>query len=55
MTAFVGLPDGSNWIRDQLGGDAAEPSSLGLAVAERLEAAGARELLDQAERAAQPH
>jgi hydroxymethylbilane synthase len=52
LRAFVGLPDGSHWIRDELEGDAAEPAALGLAVAERLDAAGARELLAQAERAA---
>jgi hydroxymethylbilane synthase len=54
LSAFVGLPDGSHWIRDELAGDAAEPSALGHAVAARLEAAGARELLEQAERTAQP-
>ena len=52
LTAFVGLPDGSHWIRDELDGDAAEPAPLGRAVAQRLEAAGAREVLEQAERAA---
>jgi hydroxymethylbilane synthase len=52
LGAFVGLPDGSHWIRDELDGDPADPATLGRAVAERLEAAGARELLDEAERAA---
>jgi hydroxymethylbilane synthase len=52
LSAFVGLPDGSHWIRDELDGDGAEPAALGTAVAERLEAAGARELLEEAERAA---
>jgi hydroxymethylbilane synthase len=52
LTAFVGLPDGSHWIRDELDGDAADPATLGRAVAERLETAGARELLEEAERAA---
>jgi hydroxymethylbilane synthase len=52
LTAFVGLPDGSHWIRDSLEGDAADPAALGLAVADRLQAAGARELLAEAERAA---
>jgi hydroxymethylbilane synthase len=52
LSAFVGLPDGSHWIRDELDGDAADPATLGRAVAERLEAAGARELLEEAERAA---
>jgi hydroxymethylbilane synthase len=49
LVAFVGLPDGSHWIRDELSGDAAEPAAFGRAVAERLEAAGARELLAEAE------
>jgi hydroxymethylbilane synthase len=52
LTAFAGLPDGSHWIRDSLEGDAGDPAALGRAVAERLDAAGARELLAQAERAA---
>jgi hydroxymethylbilane synthase len=52
LSAFVGLPDGSHWIRDELDGDLAEPAALGAAVAQRLEAAGARELLEEAERAA---
>jgi hydroxymethylbilane synthase len=52
LTAFVGLPDGSHWIRDDLGGDAGDPAALGREVAARLEAAGAREVLAGAERAA---
>lgn len=45
LTAFVGAPDGSEWIRDELGGDAAEPEALGVAVAGRMLTAGAAELL----------
>jgi hydroxymethylbilane synthase len=52
LSAFVGLPDGSHWIRDELVGDPADPAELGMTVAERLAAAGARELLKEAERAA---
>jgi hydroxymethylbilane synthase len=52
LTAFVGLPDGSQWIRDELNGEPDEPTALGREVAERLERAGARELLAAAERAA---
>jgi hydroxymethylbilane synthase len=52
LTAFVGLPDGSHWIRDELDGDPGDPATLGRAVAERLELAGARQLLAEAERAA---
>jgi hydroxymethylbilane synthase len=53
LTAFVGLPDGSHWIRDEQLGDAGDPSALGAAVGERLELAGAREVLARAERAAE--
>jgi porphobilinogen deaminase len=48
----VGLPDGSHWIRDELDGDPADPAGLGREAASRLEAAGARDLLAEAERAA---
>jgi hydroxymethylbilane synthase len=51
LTAFAGLPDGSHWVRDVHNGDPDSPAELGWAVAERLEAAGAREVLDAAERA----
>jgi hydroxymethylbilane synthase len=50
LAAFVGLPDGSTWIRDALAGDAAEPGVLGREVAGRLLAAGAGEVLEAAER-----
>ena len=52
LCAFVGLPDGSQWIRDELEGAATEPAALGAAVGERLLAAGAGELLAEAERVA---
>ena len=51
LDAFAGMPDGSEWIRDRAAGDAGDPAALGRAVAERMLAAGARELLDAAERA----
>jgi hydroxymethylbilane synthase len=51
LTAFAGLPDGARWIRDELDGQAGEPAALGAAVGERLLAAGAGELLAEAERA----
>jgi hydroxymethylbilane synthase len=44
MTAFVGEPDGSHWIRDSLEGLASDPAALGGEVAERLLVAGARPL-----------
>jgi hydroxymethylbilane synthase len=49
LSAFVGLPGGGVWVRDSLAGDPAEPSALGRAVAERLLAAGAGDVLAQAE------
>lgn len=49
LEAFVGLPDGSEWIRDRVEGDAEEPAAAGALLAERLLAAGAREILDRAE------
>ncbi|MGH2991608.1 MAG: hydroxymethylbilane synthase, partial [Solirubrobacterales bacterium] len=38
--AFVGLPDGSEWVRDTVEGDPEDPVALGRALAERLVAAG---------------
>jgi hydroxymethylbilane synthase len=49
VEAFVGLPDGSEWIRDRVDGDAGEPAAAGALLAERLLRAGAREILDRAE------
>jgi len=49
LEAFVGLPDGTTWIRDTLDGGTEEPALLGRAVAERLLAAGAGEVLRAAE------
>ncbi len=45
LAAFVGRPDGSEWIRDLLDGDSAEPSALGEEVAERVLSAGGGNLL----------
>ncbi len=50
LDAFAGMPDGSEWIRDRAAGDAGDPTALGRAVSERMLAAGARGLLDAAER-----
>jgi hydroxymethylbilane synthase len=43
LTAFVGRPDGSAWVRDELTGS--DPEALGAEVARRLLAAGAAEVL----------
>jgi hydroxymethylbilane synthase len=48
LDAFVGLPDGSEWLRDQLEADADEPALAGVQLADRLLGAGARDLLDRA-------
>jgi hydroxymethylbilane synthase len=47
LRGWVGLPDGSVWVSDVMRGVAA---SVGVAMAERMRAAGAGELLAQAER-----
>jgi hydroxymethylbilane synthase len=52
IEAFVGMPDGSEWLRDRLEGSAEEPSLAGAELVQRLLGAGARELLDRAEEAA---
>jgi hydroxymethylbilane synthase len=49
IDAFVGLPDGSEWLRDRVEGDAKQPAAAGALLAERLLSAGAREILDRAE------
>jgi hydroxymethylbilane synthase len=48
LRGWVGLPDGSQWISDRLRGS---PDGLGVAVAERMRAVGAGELLRRAEAA----
>jgi hydroxymethylbilane synthase len=50
VEAFVGLPDGSEWIRDRVEGDAGQPAAAGALLAGRLLGAGAREMLDRAEK-----
>ncbi len=49
IEAFVGLPNGSEWIRDRVEGEAEEPAAAGVLLAERLLGVGAREILDRAE------
>lgn len=49
IDAFVGLPDGSEWVRDSLEGDSEQPTLAGAELVQRLLGAGARELLDRAE------
>ncbi|HXE45374.1 MAG TPA: hydroxymethylbilane synthase [Conexibacter sp.] len=46
LRAFLGLPDGSAWLRDELTDPlGASPAALGVEMAERMRAAGADELL----------
>jgi len=47
LRAWVGLPDGSEWVSDALLGGFYAPEELGRRVAERMKAAGAAELLGQ--------
>jgi hydroxymethylbilane synthase len=49
LRAWVGLPDGSAWVGDELMGGFYDPEELGVRVAQRLTAAGAGELLARAE------
>jgi len=49
IDAFVGLPDGSEWIRDRVEGNSTEPTLLGAELAKRLVDTGARDVLDRAE------
>ena len=49
LEGFAGLPDGSEWVRDSLAGGLDDPAGLGQALAERMLAAGAVELLERAE------
>jgi hydroxymethylbilane synthase len=45
LRAWLGLPDGSAWLADELVGGFYDPAALGERVAERMRAAGASELL----------
>jgi hydroxymethylbilane synthase len=49
LRAFCGLPDGSEWIRDELEEDASDPEGLGNALADRVKACGAADILARAE------
>ncbi len=49
LRAWLGLPDGSEWLSDDLLGGFYDPDALGRRVAERLRAVGAGEMLRRAE------
>ena len=48
VAGYAGLPDGSEWVRDALRGDPDQPAALGEALAERMLAAGAGDILERA-------
>jgi hydroxymethylbilane synthase len=48
VTGYAGLPDGSEWVRDRVAGDPEQPAALGEALAERMLAAGAADILERA-------
>jgi hydroxymethylbilane synthase len=48
LNAFVGTPDGKQWVRDDVRGMAEDPRSIGLDAANRLTAAGASAILSAA-------
>jgi hydroxymethylbilane synthase len=52
VSGFAGLADGSEWVRDRVAGDPAQPGALGQGLAERMLAAGARDILARAEEVA---
>ncbi len=49
IDAYVGLPDGTEWIRDRVEGEAAQPAAVAEELGERLLAAGAAAILERAE------
>lgn len=50
LRGFCGLPDGSEWIRDEVADDASSPRQIGERLAERMRSAGAADILKRAER-----
>lgn len=49
LRCWVGLPNGSQWLSDELQGSVSEPEELGLRLGERMRSAGAAEMLAEAE------
>ena len=49
LTGWVGLPDGSAWLSDRVGGEPGAVEAVGAKCARRMQAAGAQELLREAE------
>jgi len=46
IDGYVGLSDGSQWIRDSVEGSSSQPEAVGNELARRMKAAGAAELLE---------
>ncbi|HTA31985.1 MAG TPA: hydroxymethylbilane synthase [Solirubrobacteraceae bacterium] len=53
LRAWIGLPDGSEWVSDELLGGFYDPEALGRRVAERLQAVGGGEMLRRAAKMAE--
>ncbi|MGH2832372.1 MAG: hydroxymethylbilane synthase [Solirubrobacteraceae bacterium] len=49
LRGWVGLPDGSQWIADELCGERSEPQALGSVLAQRMRSVGAAELMASAQ------
>jgi hydroxymethylbilane synthase len=49
LRGFCGLPDGSEWLRDEVEDDASQPREIGEQLADRMKAAGAADILERAE------
>jgi hydroxymethylbilane synthase len=49
LLGYAGLPDGSEWVRDRVAGDPEQPVALGEALAKRMLASGARQILERSE------
>jgi hydroxymethylbilane synthase len=54
VAGYAGLADGSEWVRDEVEGTAADPEALGRLLAERMLSAGAGEILARAGTEAAP-
>ena len=52
LRGFCGLPNGSEWIRDEVEDDASDPAALGRELAERMRSAGADDILKRADEVA---
>jgi hypothetical protein len=48
LIGYAGAPDGSEWVRESVSGDPAQPVALAEALIELLDAAGARGILRRA-------